>query len=388
MSDDHKKVQLAGGPADEQNEYIGVERELTVDTSNWSLRLHDGSEPGGRPILNRDANDQRYQARSTELDGLLEFEPSNRGFLVRLGPSEYRLRTLTVNIQNLNIDNADGYDGDPLIGLAPTIESDHTWNGEHTFAQEIQAEGGIAGDVTGNVEGNLVGNVTGDVVGNLTGNAAGNHTGTFTGSADFTGGTVAFADGSIPLAALADDVIDYILLNSAPILGIIPFHGDVVDVPDNWWPCDGTHGTPDLRDRFVLGSGPLNAVDSFGGVTTHSHSATIDAGGAHTHTGTTGGTALTESQLPPHKHGNGVVDKNDNLFNHGGLAASPTKPDSIDGNSSSGTREGYTTTVGSGATHNHTVTIDNGGSHTHTATTSAATNMPPYYTKLYIMRIS
>ena len=29
---DHKQVQLAGGPADEQDQYIGVDRELTVDT--------------------------------------------------------------------------------------------------------------------------------------------------------------------------------------------------------------------------------------------------------------------------------------------------------------------------------------------------------------------
>ncbi len=385
---DHKQVQIAGGPADEQNAYIGLARELTADTSNWGLRLHDGVEPGGRPILNRDANDQRYQARSEELDGLLGFEPSDRGFLARLGPSTYRLRTLTVNGLNLVIDNANGYDGNPVIGLADTIESDHTWTGEHTFAEEIQAEGGVAGNVTGNVTGNLVGDVTGDVTGNLDGNASGDHTGTFTGSADFSDGTVVFAAGAIPLEALAPDVIEYILLNAMPIGGTLPFHGDIVDVPDNYWPCDGTHGTPDYRDRFVLAAGPINAVDSFGGLATHSHSATIDAGGAHSHTGVTGGTALTEAQLPSHFHGNGVVDAVDKLFNHGGIAASPTMGDSIDGNSASGTREGRTTTVGSGATHNHSVSIDSGGSHTHTATTSPVSNMPPYYTKLWIMRIS
>lgn len=385
---DHKQVQLAGGPADEQDQYIGVDRELTVDTSNYGLRLHDGVEPGGRPILNRDANDQRYQARSEELDGLLGFEPSNRGFLARLGPSTYRLRTLTVNIQNMVIDNEDGYDGNPVFGLAPTIESDHAWTGEHSFAEPIQAEGGVVGDVTGDTTGTHTGNVVGNVTGNLTGDATGDHSGTFTGSADFTGGTVEFANGAIPLAALGADVLNYILLHAMPIGGTIPFHGDIVDVPDNYWPCDGTHGTPDYRDRFVMCAGPINAVDSFGGVSVHSHSATIDAGGAHSHTGTTGGTALTEAQLPAHTHGNGVVDKNDNLFNHGGIAAAPTMANSIDGNSSDGVREGNTTSVGSGATHNHSVAIDAGGAHTHTATTSNATNLPPYFSKLWIMRIS
>lgn len=385
---DHKQVQLAGGSAEDQDQYIGLERELTVDESNWGLRLHDGVEPGGRPILNRDANDQRYQGRSEELDGLLGFEPSNRGFLARLGPSTYRLRTITVNIQNMVIDNEDGYDGDPIIGLAPTIESDHEWTGEHTFSEPIQAEGGVVGNVTGNTTGVHTGNVVGDVLGDLTGDATGNHAGTFTGSADFSAGTVEFANGAIPLEALGADVINFILLNGTPITGIIIFHGDIVDVPDNYWPCDGTHGTPDLRDRFVLAAGPINLVDSFGGVSTHSHSATIDAGGAHSHTGITGGTALTTNQLPAHTHGNGVVDKNDNLFNHGGIAAAPTMANSIDGNSSDGTREGTTTSVGSGDTHNHSVTIDAGGAHTHTATTSNATNLPPFFTKLYIMRIS
>lgn len=385
---DHKQVQLAGNPADAADSYIGVERELTVDTSNWNLRLHDGTQPGGRVILNTDDNDQRYQKRSEELDGLLGFEPSHRGFLARLGPSTYRLRNLTVNGLNLVIDNANGYDGDPLIGLAPVIESDHEWTGNNRFTEQIDAAGGLAGDIDGNVQGNLTGNVTGDVTGNLAGNATGDHSGTFTGSVDVSAGSIVFAPGQIPLAALGADVVEYILLNSAPIGGIIPFNGDVVDVPVNWYPCDGTNGTPDLRDRFVISSGPAYPPDAYGGLTSHSHGVTIDAGGSHSHTGTTGGTALTEAQLPAHFHGNGVVDAVDKLFNHGGIAASPTMGDSIDGNSASGSREGRTTTVGSGAAHNHSVSIDAGGSHAHTGDTASASNMPPFFSKLYIMRIS
>src|SRR3546814_3895220 len=81
----------------------------------------------------------------------------------------------------------------------------------------------------GNVTGNLTGNVTGNVTGNLTGNAAGNHTGTFKGDVDVSEGTLTLAPGQIHLAALNQDVIDYIILNSMPIGGIIPFHKDVVD---------------------------------------------------------------------------------------------------------------------------------------------------------------
>lgn len=382
------KTVVDGGNATTQNVYVGDPREVTADTSNWELRLHDGVTPGGHKILNRDQNDSRYQAKSEELDGFNGWEPSDRGWVVRLGPATYRLRTLTVNGANLYVDNPDGYDGDPLFGLAPTIATDHTWDGDQIFTGDVDFTGGLSGDLVGNVTGNLTGNVVGNVTGDLTGNATGNHSGSFTGDVDVRGKSIQFDDGQIPLAALGQDAIDFILLNSAPILGIIPFHGDVVNVPANWWPCDGTHGTPDLRDRFVLAAGPENAVDSFGGNKTHAHGVTIEAGGEHTHTGSAAGTSLTEAHLPPHWHGNGVVDAGDELFNHGGIPASPTRGDSIDGNSSSGVREGKTTTVGSGDPHSHTVTISDGGTHSHSGSTASASSFPPYFTKLYIMRIS
>src|SRR3546814_15025197 len=89
----------------------------TLFRSNQEFRLHDGVTPGGHRFPNRDSNDQRYHAKSSELDGFNGWEPSDRGWLVRLGPATYRLRKLTVNIGNLYVNNPDGYDGDPEIGL-------------------------------------------------------------------------------------------------------------------------------------------------------------------------------------------------------------------------------------------------------------------------------
>ncbi len=48
--------------------------------------------------------------------------------------------------------------------------------------------------------------------------------------------------------------------------------GAIVDIPTNHQLCDGTNGTPDLRDQFVVGAGSTYAVDASGGSTTHSHS--------------------------------------------------------------------------------------------------------------------
>jgi len=58
-------------------------------------------------------------------------------------------------------------------------------------------------------------------------------------------------------------------------------------IPAGWQLCDGTNSTPDLRNRFIVGSGSSYATGNTGGskdaiVVSHSHGIT-DAG--HTHTG-------------------------------------------------------------------------------------------------------
>lgn len=68
------------------------------------------------------------------------------------------------------------------------------------------------------------------------------------------------------------------LQDAMPVGSIIMFNGKAEEIPSGWAICDGTNGTPNLIDRFVLAS---------------------------TYAGGTGGQAqitLTVSQLPPHKH--------------------------------------------------------------------------------------
>lgn len=68
---------------------------------------------------------------------------------------------------------------------------------------------------------------------------------------------------------------------------ILLWSGSTGSVPAGWLLCDGTNGTPDLRDRFIIGAGNTYAVNATGGtadavVVSHTHSATsVDAG--HTH---------------------------------------------------------------------------------------------------------
>jgi len=44
--------------------------------------------------------------------------------------------------------------------------------------------------------------------------------------------------------------------------------------------CDGNNGTPDLRDKFVVGAGNTYAVDETGGLASHTHHL---RGDGHTH---------------------------------------------------------------------------------------------------------
>lgn len=72
---------------------------------------------------------------------------------------------------------------------------------------------------------------------------------------------------------------------------VIIWSGTSNTVPDGWFVCDGTNGTPDLRNRFVVGAGSTYAFNATGGfadaiVPTHGHTVTaVNGGGNHDHAG-------------------------------------------------------------------------------------------------------
>ena len=76
------------------------------------------------------------------------------------------------------------------------------------------------------------------------------------------------------------------------IVGMIMlWSGSIGSIPAGWALCNGSNGTPDLRDRFVVAAGSTYAVGATGGsadaiVVTHNHTATVTDPG-HLHTGVT-----------------------------------------------------------------------------------------------------
>lgn len=102
--------------------------------------------------------------------------------------------------------------------------------------------------------------------------------------------------------------------SSAPAIpsgGIIIWSGSTGSIPVGWYLCNGSNGTPDLRDRFIVGAGNTYAVNATGGtadaiVVSHTHTATsVVTDPGHTHVianglGATGsgGDALITSGTP------------------------------------------------------------------------------------------
>lgn len=125
--------------------------------------------------------------------------------------------------------------------------------------------------------------------------------------------------------------------------------GAVEDIPIGWALCDGKNGTPDLRDKFIVGAGGAYAPGATGGAASAVPAVTV------------GATTLTIAQMPVHAHG-GVVTASGGSF-HGS---------SGDYNNRG---EGGTANAGGGQAHTHAASVD------------SLSLLPPYYALCYIMKL-
>lgn len=150
--------------------------------------------------------------------------------------------------------------------------------------------------------------------------------------------------------------------------------GSIGSIPSGWYLCNGSNGTPDLRDRFIVGAGSTYAVGATGGAAS---------------------VTLTEAQLPAHTHAITATTASAGDHTHAvydpGHAHSYTSPGGTGtiaggfGISAIGAVTGAATTG---------ISLGTAGAHTHVITATAATtgsgasieNRPPYYALAYIMK--
>jgi hypothetical protein len=169
-----------------------------------------------------------------------------------------------------------------------------------------------------------------------------------------------------------------------PTGAIVIWTGAIGSIPSGWVLCNGSNGTPDLRDRFILSvataaenpgttGGATNPTISAANMASHTHTGTINAdGSSHSHT-------YSVPSSGSHNH-------------------TYTSP-------SSTSRQEYTTTGPStwvnnaffqdapaSANQSHTITLDPGASHTHGFTSgsngsgTAIDARPVYYTVAFIQK--
>ena len=86
---------------------------------------------------------------------------------------------------------------------------------------------------------------------------------------------------------------------------IMIWSGAVSNIPTGWQLCDGTNGSPDLRDRFVAGAGNSYSVDDTGGSTTSTGTGSVSFGPASSGNASTAGSSsatvsITVDTLPPY----------------------------------------------------------------------------------------
>jgi len=204
------------------------------------------------------------------------------------------------------------------------------------------------------------------------------------------------------------------ILYAVPAGVITLWSGSIASIPLGWSLCNGSSGTPDLRDRFVVGAGTTYAVNATGGANTvtldatmipaHTHTVSAtgttsgqSAGHTHTFSGTTSGQSATHSHAvsdPGHAHS----------YDRPGPSNAANPPGSSGSTANAATTGTAVTGITLGnasADHNHTysgTTSAVSGDHTHTVTVTGTTgngtggglaheNRPPYLALAYIMKL-
>jgi hypothetical protein len=195
----------------------------------------------------------------------------------------------------------------------------------------------------------------------------GEFTGKVRSAAGVTAGEIHVSGGQ-PFSG-SDKILTAANLGSALPAGIGVVHefmvmlwfGASIDIPTGYVLCDGTHSTPNLTDKFVLGKTGSSVLPTSGGATSVNSGTSVTGASAAAH-------VLTTAELPVHQHNIKYIT----FGVQGGSQLVTGQPIGTGG------LTGHTENAGSATGHTHTLT-DPG--HHHTVAT-----LPPYFAMFYIMK--
>ena len=206
-------------------------------------------------------------------------------------------------------------------------------------------------------------------------------------------------DNSIEEEKLSPDLRTYIA-QQMPAGGIIMWSGSESNIPSGWALCNGQNGTPDLRDRFIIGAGSTHRAGTTGGNAsvqlsennlpahshtfsngkaasagshTHSDTFSVSSGGSHSHTVNTVSTDTSYM----------IVTQANNSSSERLYGVGDNRFEEVETDTESAHTHSLTGSVSSGGAHTHTVTGTIGS----TGSGNAFSILPPYYALCFIMKL-
>ena len=155
--------------------------------------------------------------------------------------------------------------------------------------------------------------------------------------------------------------------SSLPVGSIIPWYGQIADIPNGFVLCNGSNGTPDLRNRFIVGAGNAYSLSATGG---------------------TDSVTLSASHIPSHYHYHGYnYSSNGGMWPRLATAIQPNYPSGAIATKWNGSGGGNWNGWDSGGSTYLLSNLITSLPYGNEGGTSSHENRPPYYALYYIMKI-
>ena len=169
--------------------------------------------------------------------------------------------------------------------------------------------------------------------------------------------------------------VAYALNANIPKGVIVMWSGALATIPTGWALCDGNNGTPNLKDRFVVGAGNEYQPNGLPG-----GEKTINIAG-HTHS--IGAESPGTNWLGDHQHSFGG-NTSETLNETHSVTDDNSNQREVAGDNHFHSYSGSTSWAGG---HSHTVNSHSHGGATGSGGVIAFDNRPPYYALAYIMKL-